>query len=138
MKRLGWKSIRKYLLLFLADVSFCIGVVIISVILANKKYSFLFSYADIYVLLSVSLYLILRGVLSRIFLKCVWLPNLIFFVEVWLVPTLLSGEFSDLISPARLILTTVLAIIPTITALITGGIIRLIHFLRKKDKAKDV
>ena len=133
MKKADLRDILKYLYLFLADIAFLISVVIIGALFGNIAYSFLFSYAEVYLILGIPLYLLLRGVLSRILLKRAWLPNFLFFAEVWLGSPIISLEFRfDLIfSLEGLMFATVLSLIPTIASLITGGILRLIRLLKR-------
>ena len=138
MKKVGLKSIRKYLYLLLADFTMGVGIIIISLLFADTAYSFIFSYAEVYIILGVPSYLLLRGILSRILLQQIWLPNLLFFAEVWFGLPIISGEFRfDLLfSIEGFCLAIVFFVIPTIGSLITSGVLRLIRLLKKNQEGQ--
>ena len=133
MKKAGLRSIRKCVYFLLADIVFLASVLIICILFGNITNVGLLSNAEMYIIFGTPLYLMLRGILSRIIVQRVWLPNIVFYAVIWLSLPVISGEFSlDLLfTPEGLLFATVLFLIPTITSLITGGIMRLMHLPRK-------
>ena len=134
MKELHSKSIKKYLCLILIDVTIAVGIVIICGLYSNVAYSELFSVAEACLILGVPAYLLLRGILSRIFLQRVWLPNLILFAEIWLVIICAEMRIDVEIALQGFIGAFVFFVIASVISLITGGVLRLIAKSNQQNK----
>lgn len=119
----------KYLYLFLVDIGYFVTLMLSILMFKDVNFTWLFSYADLVMLYSIPIYILLRAILSRIFLKNVWLPNLILFLEIWPGVQFLSGEFDF----GGIIIAIIIYFLSSTLSLFTGAIMRLISH-KKNNK----
>ena len=101
----------------LIDIGF-VTVFLITAILSGEYSQFAaIAYIELF------LYPILRGVLSYVFVKQVWLPNLIFLFEVFIVPSIWTGH-AVFTSFESLLWGVLIFSIPVAASLITAAIVR--------------
>ena len=133
MKHKNLKSIFKNnIYLVLIDVAFWTVTVIINKLFDDHQVTPLFTPADMYLLICFPLFYILRGVLCRILMKQIWIPNLILFIEIWFVLPMVGGmSFGKIFSISSFLIALAFFIFSMILSLITGGFIRLFHAVEK-------
>ncbi len=139
MKQKDLKSILKNnIYLVLIDVAFWAVTVIINKLFDEHQVTPLFTPADMYLLICFPLFFILRGVLCRIFMKQIWIPNLILFIEIWLALPIVGGSsLKEIFSISGILIALVFFLFSTILSLITGGVIRLIRRVENRRKMKQ-
>ena len=111
-------NVSKYFVFTLVDIGFAI----LFVICMNDGTSGQGTPLNVLGVFALVLYPILRGIFSYKVLNNIWLPNLLFFVEIYFIPTLIIGDFAGLVSPSGLFFATIIFGIPTITSLITCAV----------------
>ena len=84
--------------------------------------------------LTIFIYPVVRGVISRILTKCIVLPNLWFFVEYLALSMIIQGELPDFNYLKRPLFLAVFFIIPVIASLITAGTT---SFVRSINNTKE-
>ena len=113
-------NVLKYFAFVLADIGFAVFFVICM----NDGPSGKGTPLTVLGVFAALLYPIVRGIVSYKVLRNIWLPNLIFSVEIYFIPTLLIGDFSGLISPSGLIFAVIIFCIPTVASAITSAVTR--------------
>ena len=127
------KAMLKYLYLFLIDAVFVLALLFIHFAHDYVKGGPPISYADLFILFGIPLYLFLRAILSRVFLKNPWWPNLMLLVEISPGLPLLSGELFEgdwKFVFGSLAIAAIIAAISMVISLLTGLTYRLIHLKR--------
>lgn len=128
------KSKLKYLYLFLADISVCLLVFVMINVGKNFLIYYPITFADIMLLFAPPIVCIIRGVLSRIFIKRTLVPFLMLFFELWIglliaciIYMVLQNVLSSLLYSVYIttIYAVLLSVISALFSLFTGGIIRL-------------
>ena len=129
------KTMSRYLYLFLIDAVFVFALLFIHFVCDYAKGGPPVSYADVFILFGIPLYLLLRAILTRVFLKNPWWPNLMLLVEISPGLPLLSGEFFEgdwKFVFGSLAIAAITAAISMVISLLTGLITRLIY-LKKSN-----
>lgn len=136
MEKTEMKTSHKYLYLALSDIVFVMVIAIVVALLNEIDCGPLFSYADVILLFGIPLYGILNGVLSRIFIKRIWLPNLILFATIWLgLPVFrLDFRFHLLFSASWLVWPGIAVAVSFIFSFITDGILKLIILFKNENE----
>ena len=125
----------RYIYLFLIDVAFVAALLFINFAFDDKWAVPLATYADLFFLLGIPLYLLLRSILARVFLKNPWWPNLMLLVEIAPGLPLLSGEFFKgdwEFVLGSLVVGTIVAAICVVCSLLTGAVMRLFSQIKRR------
>ena len=120
MKESTKSNVPKYFAFALADIGFAV----LFVICMNDGTPGKGTPLTVLGVFAALLYPIVRGIVSYKVLRNIWLPNLIFSLEIYFIPTLLIGDFSGLISPSGLIFAAIIFCIPTFASAITYAVTR--------------
>ena len=123
----------RYIYLFLIDVAFVVALLFVNFAFDDKWAAPLATYADLFFLFGIPLYLLLRSILVRVFLKNPWWPNLMLLVEIAPGLPLLSGEFFKgdwEFVLGSLVVGTIVAAICVVCSLFTGAVMRLLSCLK--------
>ena len=115
MKKKNGMAIIKNIYIVLIDIAFVLFFLVCSALSNDVPIFAAFGYLVLFN------YPILRGILSYIITRQVWLPNLILLGEIFIIPTILTGEFV-LTSLEDMFLMMFIFNIPVGASLITSAI----------------
>ena len=127
----------RYLFVVLADILFVLNLQMVYQHLDGPSPEAYLGPNGLYVLLAVPLYILLRGVLSRLVTKCAVIPNAIMVVTMWIITFFLQFRWQDLFDRNRLLLFAAFFGASTVSSLITGGIIRIVRKVRQHRGRSD-
>ena len=122
--------IKKYWLCFVASTLPVIGLLIIKNyfddVIVLRTDMFQWSVFDFYLLYGLPLYSALHGILTRVFTKKIWAPNIILFMTVWLILFASAGfPFDLLFTVYALVWPAVMFVISFLFSLLTSVLIKI-------------
>ena len=84
--------------------------------------------------LTLFLYPIIRGIVSYSLLKCIFWPNIMFFIEFCTISTLLNGVFPSFFTQYGILELAVFLIIPIVASATAAGVAGLINSINKQSE----
>ena len=136
MKNRFFKFIKMYIPLFLADIVLIIGLILSKTIWGNKDLLGIdmmhWSASGLYLLYSTIIYPFFRGILSFLFYKKIWIPNIILFFITWSANIFINLDFrlSSIFSFNLLTWPLILFILSCAFSLITSLIVKIVKSIK--------
>ena len=122
--------IKKYWLCFVVNALPVMGLLIIKNyfddVIVLRTDMFQWSVMDFYLLYGLPLYAVLYGILTRVFTKKIWAPNIILFMTVWLLLFAFAGfPFDLLFTVYALVWPAVMLLISFLFSMLTSVLIKI-------------